>query len=206
MSWSRCFSVLPDPRRRQGLRFELEAVLGLALAAVIGGARSYCQIAEWVTDFDVHVRRRVRSTQFDAVGLGWPGRTTPPTRASLMSQRAALRTPRATTSVMASGIRDEEEGRNRAHLHVRHSCRIIGPPDRRQLSLSLERWPPSRWRAPLRAAPEPALAPPGTSPGIRATERVLQHVHRAPRTETHLSPAGPPEPRHQTRGRHGTHL
>ena len=51
-------SVVPDPRRRQGLRFELEAVLGLALAAVIGGARSYRQIAEWVADLDVHIRRR----------------------------------------------------------------------------------------------------------------------------------------------------
>jgi hypothetical protein len=56
-------SVLPDPRRRQGLRFELEAVLGLALAAVIGGARSYRQIAEWVADLDVHVRRRFGSGQ-----------------------------------------------------------------------------------------------------------------------------------------------
>jgi hypothetical protein len=32
-------SVLPGPWRGQGLRFELEAVLGLALAAVIAGAR-----------------------------------------------------------------------------------------------------------------------------------------------------------------------
>lgn len=56
--WVEVFSVLPDPRRRQGLRLELEAVLGLALAAVIGGARSYRQIAEWVADLDVHVRRR----------------------------------------------------------------------------------------------------------------------------------------------------
>ncbi len=51
-------SVLPGPRRRQGRRFTLEAVLGLALAAVIAGARSYRQIAEWVGDLDEHVRRR----------------------------------------------------------------------------------------------------------------------------------------------------
>lgn len=51
-------SVLPDPRRRQGRRFELEAVLGLALAAVIGGARSYRSIGEWVADLDQHMRRR----------------------------------------------------------------------------------------------------------------------------------------------------
>ena len=51
-------SVLPDPRCRRGLRFELEVVLGLAIAAVIGGARSYRAIAEWVDDLDEHVRRR----------------------------------------------------------------------------------------------------------------------------------------------------
>src|SRR5450830_1363790 len=51
-------SVLPDPRRRQGLRFELDAVLGLALAAVIAGARSYRAIAEWVADLDEDVRQR----------------------------------------------------------------------------------------------------------------------------------------------------
>lgn len=51
-------SVLPDPRRRQGLRFELDAVLGLALAAVIAGARSYRAIAEWVADLDIHVRQK----------------------------------------------------------------------------------------------------------------------------------------------------
>jgi len=51
-------SVLPDPRRRQGRRFEFEAVLGLTLAAVIAGARSYRGIAEWVADLDEHVRRR----------------------------------------------------------------------------------------------------------------------------------------------------
>jgi hypothetical protein len=51
-------SVLPDPRRRPGRRFTLEAVLGPALAAVIAGSRSSRQIAEWVVDLDEHVRRR----------------------------------------------------------------------------------------------------------------------------------------------------
>ena len=39
-------SVLADPRRRQGRRFEFDAVLGLALAAVTAGAQSYRTIAE----------------------------------------------------------------------------------------------------------------------------------------------------------------
>lgn len=51
-------SVLPDPRRRQGRRFTLEAVPGLTLAAVIAGSRSYRQIAEWVVDLDEHVCRQ----------------------------------------------------------------------------------------------------------------------------------------------------
>ena len=54
-------SVLPDPRRRRGLRFELKVVLGLAIAAVIGGARSYRAIAEWVDDLDKHLLRRFRA-------------------------------------------------------------------------------------------------------------------------------------------------
>lgn len=43
-------STLPDPRRRQGRRFDLASVLALAVAAVAAGARSFRAIAEWVGD------------------------------------------------------------------------------------------------------------------------------------------------------------
>jgi len=48
-------SVLPDPRRRQGRRFDLAGVLGLAVAAAVAGARSYRAIAEWVCDLHARV-------------------------------------------------------------------------------------------------------------------------------------------------------
>lgn len=48
-------SVLPDPRRRQGRRFDLAGVLGLVVAAALAGARSYRAIAEWVADLHARV-------------------------------------------------------------------------------------------------------------------------------------------------------
>jgi len=49
------FSVLakvPDPRKPRGVRHRLAAVLGLAVCAVLAGARSYVAIAEWAADAD----------------------------------------------------------------------------------------------------------------------------------------------------------
>ncbi len=43
---------VPDPRRRRGVRHRLTAVLGLAVCAVMAGARSYVAIAEWAADAD----------------------------------------------------------------------------------------------------------------------------------------------------------
>ena len=41
-----------DPRRRRGVRYRLAVVLGLALCAVVAGARSFTAIAEWAADAD----------------------------------------------------------------------------------------------------------------------------------------------------------
>jgi hypothetical protein len=41
-----------DPRRRRGVRHRLSAVVGLAVCAVLAGARSYVAIAEWAADAD----------------------------------------------------------------------------------------------------------------------------------------------------------
>jgi hypothetical protein len=43
---------LADPRKRRGVRHRLVAVLGLAVCAVLAGARSYVAIAEWAADAD----------------------------------------------------------------------------------------------------------------------------------------------------------
>ena len=44
---------VPDPRKPRGVRHRLAAVLGLAVCAVLAGARSYVAIAEWAADADV---------------------------------------------------------------------------------------------------------------------------------------------------------
>ena len=41
-----------DPRHRRGVRHKLAAILGLALCAVVAGARSFTAIAEWAADAD----------------------------------------------------------------------------------------------------------------------------------------------------------
>lgn len=41
-----------DPRHRRGVRHRLTVILGLALCAVVAGARSFTAIAEWAADAD----------------------------------------------------------------------------------------------------------------------------------------------------------
>lgn len=43
-------SVVPDPRRRRGVRHSLASILLLAAAAVAAGARSFTAIGEWAAD------------------------------------------------------------------------------------------------------------------------------------------------------------
>lgn len=41
-----------DPRHRRGIRYRLVIILGLAVCAVLAGARSFTAIAEWAADAD----------------------------------------------------------------------------------------------------------------------------------------------------------
>jgi len=43
-----CFRKIPDPRRRQGRRHPLSAVLALSAGAMLCGMRGYKAIADWV--------------------------------------------------------------------------------------------------------------------------------------------------------------
>jgi predicted transposase YbfD/YdcC len=47
---------IPDPRARRGVRHQLAVILGLALCAVVAGARSFTAIAEWAADADQGTR------------------------------------------------------------------------------------------------------------------------------------------------------
>ena len=46
-----------DPRHRRGVRYRLAVILGLALCAVVAGARSFTAIAEWAADADEQTLR-----------------------------------------------------------------------------------------------------------------------------------------------------
>src|SRR6202035_269640 len=48
--------AVPDPRARRGVRHRLAVILGLALCAVLAGARSFTAIAEWAADADQATR------------------------------------------------------------------------------------------------------------------------------------------------------
>jgi hypothetical protein len=44
------------------MRHELEVILGMAVCAVLAGARSFTAIAEWAADADDHILARLRVT------------------------------------------------------------------------------------------------------------------------------------------------
>ncbi len=54
------FVDITDPRRKQGQRHGLQAVLALAAGAVLCGARTYQEIAEWAEDLSPAARSRFR--------------------------------------------------------------------------------------------------------------------------------------------------
>src|SRR5674476_301055 len=44
------FAAVPDPRRPRGIRHQVQTILAIAAAAVVGGARSFAAIGEWAAD------------------------------------------------------------------------------------------------------------------------------------------------------------
>jgi predicted transposase YbfD/YdcC len=61
------FATIPDPRRKQGTRYSLAAILSLAVVAVLANHTSVLAIAEWASRQTCHVRR----------ALGFQRTTTP---------------------------------------------------------------------------------------------------------------------------------
>jgi hypothetical protein len=51
---------IADPRHRRGRRHPLAGVLGVAVAAVLAGAKSLAAIAEWAADAERHEALRNR--------------------------------------------------------------------------------------------------------------------------------------------------
>ena len=55
-------AAVPDPRARRGVRHRLAVILGLAVCAVLAGARSFTAIAEWAADADQATRDALEIT------------------------------------------------------------------------------------------------------------------------------------------------
>ena len=49
-------ALVPDPRDPRGIRYELAAVLAVAVCATLAGARSYAAIGEWAADAPARLR------------------------------------------------------------------------------------------------------------------------------------------------------
>jgi len=55
-------AAVPDPRAHRGVRHRLTVILGLAVCAVLAGARSFTAIAEWAADADQGTREELGVT------------------------------------------------------------------------------------------------------------------------------------------------
>jgi predicted transposase YbfD/YdcC len=52
-------AAVPDPRARRGVRYPFTAILAVAVCAMLGGARSFAAIGEWVGDLPADARARL---------------------------------------------------------------------------------------------------------------------------------------------------
>jgi hypothetical protein len=77
-------ATVPDPRAARGRRHPLIAILGLAAAAVLAGARSMAAIAEWAADVPQPIRAALGARR-DA-----PGHFTVPAEATIRRTLARL--------------------------------------------------------------------------------------------------------------------
>ncbi|MFJ1709377.1 transposase family protein, partial [Kitasatospora sp. NPDC088346] len=61
--------LLPDPRRRRGVRHPFVAVLLVAASAVVAGARSYGAVGQWSASAPQHALARLGARAVGALGV-----------------------------------------------------------------------------------------------------------------------------------------
>ena len=72
-----------DPRHRRGVRYRLAVILGLAVCAVLAGARSFTAIAEWAADADEETLAGLGVSGRGALGVDVPADLAAPGRGRL---------------------------------------------------------------------------------------------------------------------------
>ncbi|WP_457029518.1 transposase family protein [Kitasatospora sp. P5_F3] len=63
--------MLPDPRRRRGVRHPFVAVLLVAVSAVVAGAHSYAAIRQWSASAPQHALAQLGARAVGALGVRW---------------------------------------------------------------------------------------------------------------------------------------
>jgi predicted transposase YbfD/YdcC len=99
-------AAVPDPRAARGRRHPLAAILGLAAAAVLAGARSIAAIAEWAADAPQEVRAALGARRHA------PGHRSVPAEATIRRTLARLDAD-ALAGVIGAWLADRER-RDRA--------------------------------------------------------------------------------------------
>ncbi|MFC1439734.1 ISAs1 family transposase [Streptacidiphilus sp. N1-10] len=110
--------VLPDPRRRRGVRHPFAAVLLVAASAVVAGARSYAAIGQWSTSAPQHTLARLGARAVGALSVRVPpsaatirrilGRVCPGGLADLTGADPAGTQPVAVDDKAARGSRHDQ--------------------------------------------------------------------------------------------------
>jgi hypothetical protein len=112
-------ATLHDPRRACGRRHPLVAILAMAAAAVLTGARSMAAIAEWAADAPQPVR-----AAFGA-GRDAPDRWVVPTEATIRRTLARV-DPTALAAVIGAWLGDRDRSRRPGPQHRRWAVAVDG--------------------------------------------------------------------------------
>ncbi|WP_443061059.1 transposase family protein [Streptomyces sp. NBC_00464] len=109
--------LLPDPRRRRGVRHPFVAVLLVATSAVVAGARSYAAVGQWSANAPQHTLARLGArvlgpwacaSKVSHLGPGRPPGIKHPSHPAPRRARLANQAPR-----------NDERGSQRTHVRAR---------------------------------------------------------------------------------------
>ena len=128
---------VPDPRATRGRRHPLVAILGLAAAAVLAGARSLAAIAEWAADAPQPVRAALGARR-DA-----PGHFAVPAEATIRRTLSRLDVD-ALAAAVGAWLADRDRGPGPARAGRRRAVAVDGKTLRLRHEVARGEW--LRWR------------------------------------------------------------